>query len=167
MRLNMRNIGWLGLLLAVGWFCGCTKSDTNAPPTGAVHKHEHHPPHGGTPVVLGNEEYHVEVVRDAATGKLQAFVLDGEMENFIRIPAESVEIDAQVAGHPEKLTLRAVANNATGEKIGDTSLFETEADWLKTTPSFNGVLKEITVRGKLYSNVKFNFPKGNDEDARK
>ena len=94
------------------------------------------------------------------TGKLQAFVLDGELENFVRVPAESMEIDAQVSGHEEKLNLLAVPNNATGEKVGDTSLFETQADWLKTTPTFDAVLKEITVRTKTYTNRDIQLPKG-------
>ena len=167
-RLNMKAIAYICLLLVASDLCGCSKPDeTTTPKSEAVHKHEHHPPHGGTPVVLGDEEYHVELVLDAAAGKLQAFVLDGEMENFVRVPAESIEIDAQVSGREEKLNLHAVPNTATGEKVGDTSLFETQADWLKTTPTFDATLKEITVRGKTYSNVKFNFPKGNDEDAKK
>ncbi len=164
----MKSISLLSLLLIAACFCGCSKSnDTAAPQTAAVPKHEHHPPHGGTPVVLGNEEYHTEWVLDPATGKLQVFVLDGEMENFIRIPAQFIEIDADVSGHPENLKLQAIPNSATGEKVGDTSLFEARADWLKSTPTFDAVLKEITVRGKTYSHVKFNFPKGNDEDASK
>jgi hypothetical protein len=165
--LDMKYISLFSALLIAGFFCGCSKpTDTASSQPGAVHKHEHHPPHGGTPVVLGNEEYHVELVSDPAAGKLQAFVLDGEMENFIRVPDESIEIDAEVSGHPEKLKLQPVANSATGEKVGDTSQFETQADWLKTTTNFDAILKEIAVRGKTYSNVKFNFPKGNDEDAK-
>ena len=48
------------------------------------------PPHGGTPVVLGNEAYHLELVVDAASGTLQVYVLDGEMENFVRVSAPSI-----------------------------------------------------------------------------
>ena len=162
----MKSFTLLCIVLAAGIFSGCSKSDNATPKTEAIHKHEHHPPHGGTPVELGEEEYHVELLRDAASGKLQAFVFDGELENFVRVPATSLEITAQVSGHEEKLILQPIANSATGEKIGDTSLFETQADWLKTTAEFEGVLKEIVVRGKTYSDVKFNFPKGNDEKAR-
>ena len=54
------------------------------------------------------------------------------------------------------------ANTATGEKVGDTSQFEAQADWLKTTDTFDGVIKELTVRTKTYKDVKFNFPKGSD-----
>jgi hypothetical protein len=66
----------------------CSKKD---PATAAghahdhsAHQHEHKAPHGGTPVVLGNEAYHLEFVLDPATGKLSAYVLDGEMEKFVR-----------------------------------------------------------------------------------
>ncbi|HWC61322.1 MAG TPA: hypothetical protein VHC44_16635 [Verrucomicrobiae bacterium] len=154
--------------LAAGFCGGCSKSEsTTASSQGAVHKHEHHPPHGGAPVELGEEEYHVEMVLDAPAGKMQAFVLDGELENFIRVAAPALEVDAQVSGHEEKLMFHPVANTATGEKVGDTSLFEAQADWLKTTPTFDGVLKEITVRTKTYTNIAFNFPKGSDEGAAK
>src|ERR1022692_4220466 len=65
---------------------GCSRPPSTAS-SGQPHKHEHHPPHGGTPVVLGDEAYHIELVLDASAGTLQAFVLDGELENFIRSAA--------------------------------------------------------------------------------
>ncbi len=127
-------------------------------------KHEHKPPHGGTPVVLGDEVYHVELVLDAASGKLQAYVFDGELENFIRSTVPSLEIGATVDGQPQTVVLTAVANPATGETVGDTSLFEGRADWLKSAKEFDATLKTITVRGTTFDDVKFNFPKGNDKD---
>ncbi len=143
---------------------GCSKP-ADAPKADAVqHKHEHHAPHGGTPVVLGEEIYHVELVLDAATGKLQAFILDGEMENFMRSAAPSFEVAATVNGAPQTLTFRAVADSATGETIGDTALFEAQADWLKATKTFDGTIKSLAIRGTTFTDVKFNFPKGNDKD---
>ena len=115
---------------------------------------------------MGEEEYHVELVLDASAGKLQAFILDGELENFVRIPEASFEITARLPGREEVLTLKAVANRATGETVGDTALFEAQADWLKTTPAFDAVIKELTVRGNKYQNIVFNFPKGNDTDEK-
>ncbi len=162
----MKPLPRLGLLLLVPvvLLAGCAKQSP-APAAGAPPaKHEHHPLHGGTPVVLGNEIYHVELVRDAATGKLSAYVLDGEMENFIRSAAPSFEINATVDGQPKPLVLRAVANPATGETVGDTSLFETQADWLKTAKTFDGEIKSLTIRGTTFTDVDFNFPEGNDKD---
>ncbi|HXQ80758.1 MAG TPA: hypothetical protein VN775_05575 [Opitutaceae bacterium] len=153
----------LALALPVACVTGCSRAPSSAS-TGQPHKHEHHPPHGGTPVVLGDEAYHVELVLDASTGTLQAFVLDGELENFIRSPVPSIEIVADVGGAPRTLVLAAVPNPATGETVGDTSLFQAQAEWLKTTRGFDAVLKSITVRGTTFAGVKFNFPKGNDTD---
>jgi hypothetical protein len=151
------------IAIVCGCLTGCGDTQPTTPSTTA-HKHEHKPPHGGTPVVLGDEEYHVELVLDAPAGKLQAFVFDGELENFERIAMESFEISAKLAGKEEVLVLKAVPNTATGEKVGDTSMFEAQADWLKTETNFDAVLREIAVKSKTYQNVEFNFPKGNDKD---
>jgi hypothetical protein len=116
-------------------------------------------------VVLGDEAYHIELVLDAATGTLEAFVLDGEMEDFIRSGVASIEIDATVHGTPRVLALAAVPNPATGETVGDTSEFEAQADWLKGGPEFDGVLRSISIRGSTFTDVKSNFPRGNDTDG--
>lgn len=152
------------LVLVMPFPAGCAKKSAGPAVAPTPAKHEHTPPHGGTPIVLGDELYHIELVREADTGKLQAFVLDGEMENFIRSSVPSLEIDAVVNGKPETLVLNAVENSATGETIGDTALFETQADWLKTSQNFDAMLKSITIRGNTFTNVKFNFPNGNDKD---
>jgi len=114
--------------------------------------------------VLGKEEYHVELVLDASAGRLQAYIMDGELENFVRLPAQSFVVAARLAGKEEVLTFQAIANNATGEKVGDTALFEAQADWLRTNATFDAVLRQLTVRGTTYENITFNFPKGNDTD---
>ena len=149
-------------VVVVAGFCGgCSKSETSEPSAkAAAARHEHQPPHGGAPVELGREEYHLEFVLVSAAGQLQAFVLDGEMENFIRIAAPSLEVTAKVGGREEKLLLLPVANHATGETVGDTSMFEAYADWLKTTPAFDAILKQITIRSTTYTNIAFNYPKG-------
>jgi hypothetical protein len=149
--------------LPLAFAAGCGRP---AAASAAAHppKHEHHPLHGGTPVVLGEEVYHLELVRDPAAGLLQAYVFDGELENFIRSNSPAIEIEAVVDGHPRLLTLRAVANRATGETVGDTALFEAQADWLKTTGDFDATLRSVTIRGSTFTGVKFNFPRGNDTD---
>jgi hypothetical protein len=162
----MKTISLFGsLLFVLAALAGCRPA---APESGAAakpHVHQNHPPHGGTPVVLGDEVYQVEFVLDAAAGDLQAFVLDGEMENFMRASSPAFTLIATVGGQPRTLTMRAVANPATGETVGDTSMFEAQADWLKTTPEFDAVLQAITIRGSTFTDVKFNFPKGNDRDG--
>lgn len=158
-RLSISALAALCTLLLVG----CAK--TEAPAETAAHRHQHHPPHGGTPIVLGDEEYHLELVLDRSADTLQAYVLDGEMENFVRSPAPSIEIRATVNGTEKTLELKAVANPETGETVGDTSLFEAPAGWAATSGPFDAVLKAVTVRGTTFTNVEFNFPKGNDKDG--
>jgi hypothetical protein len=150
----------LVLLLAAG--CGGHKSgpadDTR------THLHVATPPHGGTPVALGDEDYQIEFVLDAPAGKLEAYVLDGEMENFVRIAPASFDMTANLAGGREVLHFAAVANAATGETVGSTSQFEAQADWLKTTNRFDGVIQEINVEGTVFHSILFSFPKGSAAD---
>jgi hypothetical protein len=160
----MRRIIPAVVALAVGLSAGCNRQPSPAPLQTSGHQHEHKPPHHGTPIVLGKEEYHVELVLDAAAGRFQAYIMDGELENFVRVPAESFAVTAKLSGQEEVLSFKAVANNATGERVGDTALFEAQADWLKTNAAFDGVLRQLTVRGTAYENITFNFPKGNDTD---
>ena len=157
-------LAFSGLATLVAVFgVGCRRS-ADKTEIAPVPKHEHHPPHGGTAVVLGAEAYHLELVRDATTGALQVYVLDGEMEDFIRISAPSMIIDAVVNNAPQLLGLRPVATTATGETVGDTALFEGQAEWLKTAGNFDATLRSITIRGTTFTDVKFNFPQGNDHE---
>jgi hypothetical protein len=144
---------------------GCFKAPATASDSGQPHRHHHHPPHGGTPVVLGDGDYHVELVLDGPTGRLQAFVLDDEMEEFVRSSSPSIVIVSPAGGAPREVILAAVANAETGETVGDTALFEGRADWLLGAAPFDGVMKSITIRGTTYTDVRFSFPKGNDTDG--
>lgn len=148
------------LLLAM--LVGCKPSPSSGGHSHGGHHHE--PPHGGTAIDLGDEEAHLEFVLDAASGKLTAYVLKAHMSGFQRIMQEAIELAATVNGKTETLTLKAVASAATGEKAGDTSQFEGQADWLKGAKTFDVELKKITVAGKDFTALKFNFPKGGDPE---
>jgi hypothetical protein len=152
----------LAAVIGIVLLAGCGKPPAPPPDTSEAHMHHHHAPHGGTVVALGEEEYHVELVLDDASGKLQAYVLDSELENFVRSSSPSLEITASVGGQARSLVLAAVPNQETGETVGDTSLFEGQSDWLRAKPAFDAVLKSLSVRGGSYSDVRFNFPNGNE-----
>lgn len=153
----------IGVVLVT--LAGCRDSHRENNAADNTPHHEHTPPHGGTPVVLGDEQYHLELVREAATGKLQAYVLDGHMEDFVRLTNETVHVTAKLPGRSEPLVFRAVSTTATGEKNGDTALFEAQADWLKTTTNFNAIIESLVIRGTRYENIPFNFPAGNEPKA--
>jgi hypothetical protein len=126
--------------------------------------HQPIPPHRGTPVELGDEQFTIELVREPASGTLRAYILDGEMESFIRIAARQLDLEVQRPDREETLTLKPVADLATGETVGDTSLFEARADWLKSADTFKGVLKNLKIQDQVFKSVEFSFPKGNAKD---
>ena len=153
----------LGALLSA-LLIGCGDHQNRGSTNGAGHLHVDTPPHGGTPVALG-DDYQIEWVLEASAGKLQAYVLDGEMENFVRISPPSFDLSVKLPDRTEVLHFEAIANSATGEKIGSTSFFEAQADWLRTNKTFDAVLKEINVEGTVYTNVAFRFPRGDKDQA--
>ncbi|MDB6121697.1 MAG: hypothetical protein JWQ71_690 [Pedosphaera sp.] len=150
-------------ILLLNSITGCKKAEL--PTQSEAPHHEHKAPHKGTPVELGEEEYHLELLLEPATGVLRAYVLDGEMENFVRLKEEKFELVVNDATGGVQLTFKGVPNSATGERLGDTSLFEAQSDWLKVHTNFEGKLMEIVIKGKRYSQVAFSFPKGNDHDG--
>ena len=115
-------------------------------------------------MVLGEEVYHIELVRDPASGTLQAYLLDGEMDNYIRSKMTSFRITATVGGKEESVEMRAVADQATGETVGDSALFQGTEPWIKGAATFDGVIDSVSIRGSVFSKVSFNFPRGNDTD---
>ena len=58
----------------------------------SAHQHEHTPPHGGTPVVLGEEEFHLEFVRDAAA-RLGIIQTQSGLESFSVVMDETNNTD--------------------------------------------------------------------------
>lgn len=150
---NLRNL--ICLLAALALVTGC--GERERPASGGGHHHES--PHGGTAVELGDHEAHLDVVLDPAAGKLTAYVMDAHAENFVRIPAESFEIMAKLPASETTLVLKAVANPASGEKVGDTSQFEALSEALKGVVGFDAELKQLVVRGRTYSKIPFHVGK--------
>ena len=125
--------------------------------------HEHESPHGGTLVAFGEEFAHLELVLDAAAGKLTAYALDGEAENAVRLAQTEIEIEVK---KPMAfiVKLNAVENALSGEKVGATSEFSGQAEQLKNLKTFDGAIKSINIKAKEFQNVEFDFPNGNEHD---
>jgi len=131
----------------------CSKSG-HPDPKSAHAAHVHVAPHGGTLVEIGDHAYNVELLRDRATGTLTAWILDAHAENFVRVKATTLALVAMPGGRYTPLQLRAVANPATGETVGDTSQFEIQVDWLKTAPDFAGIFT-VEIRGTTFRDVEY------------
>jgi hypothetical protein len=148
--------------LALALLGGCDGEPKPAPATAPVH--EHHAPHGGALQVLGEEAAHVELVLESATGKLTAYVLDGEAEKSVRIAQDALELEVTLPGGDAHVVLAAVANELTGETVGDTSQFEGASERLRGAARFEGVLESVTARGVKFDRVRIGYPQGNEGD---
>ena len=114
------------------------------------------PPHGGTLTELGEHAFNVEWVRDAGQGSLDAYILDGHAENFVRLPLPAFSITLE--GQPTALALAAVASPQTGETVGSTSHFRAQSDAIKGTNRISGEIKGLEIRGQVFDGVKFFVP---------
>jgi hypothetical protein len=117
--------------------------------------HVHVAPHGGTLVVLEEEALHVELVLDPTDGTLTAFLLDGHCENPVRVAQDAIELTVTVGGTAEALRLAAVANELTGETVGDTSQFAGRSDSLRGAGEVPGTLRQVKVGARAFQGVPF------------
>lgn len=157
--------GFVWMIGILGLLTGCREAGSG--PRDTAHRHDHGghhhaPPHGGAAVVLGREAFHVEFVLDSDAGRLGAYVLDGHMEEFVRIPAPSLEVVLKLPEAETSLALAAVANAATGEAVGDTSHFAGQSDLLKGRTNFQAVLRTITIRERTFNDTAFEYPRGSE-----
>jgi hypothetical protein len=123
---------------------------------GAPAGHEHHAPHGGTLVELGEEAAHVEIVLDRSAGSLTAYVLDGEAEESVRIAQRSLDLVIDAPGPAGRaLQLAARANVLTGETVGDSSEFGATDGALQTSGAIKGQVTHIEVKGQVFDHIPF------------
>ena len=158
---------WFTALAGAGW--GLVRARINATALAGSSRdlpkpHQDTPPHGGTAIGLGDDQFNLELVRDPVEGTLKAFVLDGEMEDYVRIKAKVLKLEVEHEGRRETLKLLAVADSATGETVGDTSLFQTQRDWLKRVDHFKGTIPALAIQDQSFKAVAFAFPEGNGKE---
>ena len=132
------SIGLLSVLTAVALTgMGCSKEEEHG-----HGGHAHEPKNGGVLVEVGRHQFNFEILSDASTGKLTVWVLDAHAENYVRIPAPTLQVSASVDG---------------GEKVGDTSQFEGSAEWLKKGGGFSGMVKSVQLGGQSFGDVAFKY----------
>lgn len=121
---------------------------------------DHAPPHGGTPVIVAEDKFHLELVHDPTAGKMQAYVLDGHLEGYVQVPETSFVIATKSGGNTEQLAFQRAPDPANSKVPQKSSLFEAQAEWLKSANEFAGSIPTITLNGTTFTNISFSFPKG-------
>ena len=125
--------------------------------------HHHEPPHGGTVVRLGDELFHLELVKDSHAGLMRCYVMDGHLEHFIRIAQASIEVLVeQQDGKLLTWMFTAVENRATGETLGNSSEFQAPLAALKDQNKFVATIPAVHIQNQRFENISFSFPEGNE-----
>jgi hypothetical protein len=146
---SIRLIILTGLILSLAIAgCGDEHDHDHDHPHGGAHTHK--APHGGTLIELKDHALFAEIVHDPETGKLQLYVLKNHAEDPLRIAQESIEVSIKIGGQSIGLSLKAVTDEVTQNRPGDSSLFEVMDQKLKAT------VTEITIKSVVVSGQSFN-----------
>lgn len=135
--------------------CGGEKGHEDHDHSGGSSGHHHEPPHGGTAVAYGDEDFHVEFVPDVSRRIIEVYFFTPHMAEFMRVPLESFSVTFKSGATSHETEFRAHASNATGETVGDTSMFVADAAWLKSGSSVAGTIDEIELFGRRYEKMQF------------
>ena len=136
--------------------------------TAPLAAHEHHPPHHGSLQVLGDDFAHLEMVLDPKEGRLTAYALDGEAEASVRLAQRELRLRLRLSpsGRTVDLVLKAVANELSGETVGNTSQFEAGSKALLGQTGFTGSLARVDLRGAVFNKVRLRHPEGNEAEEK-
>lgn len=120
--------------------------------------HHHGSAHGGVAVELGEHQFHLDFLHDPTNGVLTAWLMDAHVENFVRVPLRSFEVQIVADNRTNTVTLEAVANAATGETVGETSMFRGSSESLKGLTKFQGHVGSLELRGTRLPAASFHYP---------
>ena len=137
---------------------GCS-TDPHSSDHGGLHIHQ--PLRGGVLMELGKHGsgYNLEILQNT-NDQLEIFILDAHAENYVRISQPSIELT--LTDSNQTMSLGAVAARATGETVGNSSLFRTESNISKNIPLV-GTLRSLKIGSKTYTDQPLKFS-GNPKD---
>ena len=155
-------LGLLGTAMVSMICTGCDAPEQKHS-SSAPHGHHHDPPHGGSLIQLGNEQYHLELVMDQDLTLMRCYVLDGHVEHFIRLAQEEILCETTLSsGLKTNLVFQAIASRSTGETVGDTAEFQADLAPLNGENTFEGIIQEVHIQNSSFTKIPFSFPGGNE-----
>ena len=122
--------------------------------------HGHQAPHGGVLVNVGDEFCHLEFVQEPSSNRLQLHVMRFHpKEGPLKISMAQIEVGATAGGEEKEIVFKPVELDGITATDHPTSLYMAEVDWLKNAADFNGTVKKLTIEGKVFSEIAFQFTK--------
>ena len=117
--------------------------------------HVHTAPRGGLLVVLAEETAHVELLLDARTGRLDAYLLGPHAHTPLKSAQRSLRLSLTGGEQPLELSLQPVANPLSGDQVGSTAHFQVTDPRLAGDVDLVGTLGTVEVLGRRFKGVAF------------
>ena len=120
--------------------------------------HVHQPLRGGVLYELGKHGsgHNFELVTNEK-GQLELFVLDAHAENYVRILQKQIDLQIINPTNSTKvLPLHAIADPATGETVGNTSLFRSTSQVTALLP-LSATMSSLKIGNSDYEKVSIEF----------
>ena len=139
------------IILTFNW--GCSDDREKGGNSGGGHVHQ--AMRGGILMELGphGSGHNLELLQNNK-GEFEIFVLDAHADNYVRIKQSTIELN--LADNNSTLTLNAVADPATGEKVGDSSLFRSSQSVQNLLP-MKAEIVDLKIGSSNYSNTPLSF----------
>ena len=139
------------IILTFNW--GCSDDREKGGNSGGGHVHQ--AMRGGILMELGphGSGHNLELLENNR-GEFEIFILDAHADNYVRIKQSTIELN--LADNNSTLTLNAVADPATGEKVGDSSLFRSSQS-VKNLLPMKAEIVDLKIGSSNYSNTPLSF----------
>ena len=139
------------IILTFNW--GCSDDREKGGNSGGGHVHQ--AMRGGILMELGphGSGHNLELLKNNK-GEFEIFILDAHADNYVRIKQSTIELN--LADNNSTLTLNAVADPATGEKVGDSSLFRSSQSVQNLLP-MKAEIVDLKIGSSNYSNTPLSF----------
>lgn len=135
--------------LLIPGFAGCSKQGAAIPPE---------PARGGVIVSLGENRFFLEIVVDRQEGALQVHTLDAQGAP-LKTSNEGLELRIAVGNaEPRFLILSPIALLSQNQFAGNTPLYGSKIEWLKTDEALSVEIDRVIVSGRRFDSVRATLP---------
>ena len=118
----------------------------------------HEAPNGGSMISYGNDFAFIEFLLDNKTGTMTAFIYAGHSVTPQKIKDETITLNLASGEEKNQLILKPEVSELTKNKVGDSSKFVGQSDWLKGKEKFDIWVEPVTIKGVKQKQVHFVFP---------